>query len=129
MNNVFRNTVSFLKQNLEALIWVAVILYFFVSPVHTDSHFTICPLSLAGFEYCPGCGLGRSMILLLHGHILESLRMHPLSIFALAILTARIIIVFRNYEKRQKQLNTLNNQSDEEAKIRVNSSTENQSRI
>jgi hypothetical protein len=129
MNNVFRNTVSFLKQNLEALIWVAVILYFFVSPVHTDSHFTICPLSLAGFEYCPGCGLGRSMILLLHGHILESLRMHPLSIFALAILTARIIIVFRNYEKRQKQLNTLNNQSDEEAEIRVNSSTENRSRI
>jgi hypothetical protein len=117
MNNVIRNTFNFLKQNLEALIWVAVILYFIVSPVHTESHFTICPLSLAGFEYCPGCGLGRSMILLLHGHFLESLRMHPLSIFALAILTARIIIVFRNYDKRQKQLNTLNNHSDAEAEI------------
>jgi hypothetical protein len=93
----------FFKHNLEAFIWLAAIIYFAASPVHSGEHFTICPLSLAGFEYCPGCGLGRSIILLLHGHFIESFQMHPLAILAFLVLAARIVIVFRNYYKFQKQ--------------------------
>jgi hypothetical protein len=96
--------VKFLVHNLEAFIWIAAILYFAVSPLPSGEHFTICPLSLAGFEHCPGCGLGRSLILLLHGHVNESFTMHPLALFALIVLVLRIILVFRNYFRLQKQL-------------------------
>ena len=95
---------KFLIQNLEAFIWLSVIIYFAASPVQFGNHFTICPLNLAGFEHCPGCGLGRSMVLLLHGRISESISMHPLGIFALGIFTVRIYTVFSNYFNLQKHL-------------------------
>jgi hypothetical protein len=101
--------INFLRRNLEAFIWLAAILYFVASPVHSEGHFTICPLSLAGFQHCPGCGLGRAMILLLHGRFTESLGMHPLAPFALAVLVARIVIVFSNYFNFQKHLTASNN--------------------
>jgi hypothetical protein len=94
----------FLIHNLEAFIWLAVIIYFAASPVQFGNHFTICPLSLAGFEHCPGCGLGRSMVLLLHGRVAESISMHPLGIFALGMFTVRILTVFNNYFNLQKHL-------------------------
>lgn len=99
-----RRTGTFLTHNLEAFIWITAIVYFAVSPVQAGEHFTLCPLSLAGFEHCPGCGLGRSVILLLHGHVAESLQMHPLAILALAAFTTRIGIIFRNYFRFQKQI-------------------------
>jgi hypothetical protein len=98
------NARTFLTQNFEALVWLAVIIMFAVSPVHTGDHFTICPLSLAGFEHCPGCGLGRALILLLHGRLAESFEMHPLASLALGLFILRIVTVFRNYVKFQKQL-------------------------
>jgi hypothetical protein len=104
MSQRIQTAVRFLVQNLEAFIWIAAILYFAFSPVHSEGHFTICPLSLAGFQYCPGCGLGRSMVLLLHGYIAESLRMHPLALFALGVIVARIFIVFRNNIRFRKQM-------------------------
>jgi len=93
-----------LTQNLEAFIWLMVIVVFSVSPVQSGNHFTICPLSLAGFEHCPGCGLGRAMILLLHGRVAESIEMHPLAMFALGLLIIRIVTVFMNFVKFRKQL-------------------------
>jgi len=104
MGKAVKETGNFLIQNLEAFVWLAAILYFVWAPVHPESHFTICPLKLAGFSYCPGCGLGRSMILLLNGHIKESFTMHPLAFFALGVLIFRIAIVFRNYFQRRKYL-------------------------
>jgi len=100
---------NFVLRNLEAFIWLSVIVYFVMSPINAGSHFTICPLNLAGFEHCPGCGLGRSMILLLHGRIAESFTMHPLAIIALVVFSARIVIVFRNYFQFQKQIKTTMN--------------------
>jgi hypothetical protein len=100
----FKTARIFFAHNLEAFICITAIIYFALTPIHSGTHFTICPLSLAGFEYCPGCGLGRSMILLLHGQIADSIHMHPLSVFALGILVIRIVIVFINYFKFQKQI-------------------------
>jgi len=97
---------NFVLQNLEAFIWIAALLFFVVSPTDSAGHFTICPLKLAGFKYCPGCGLGRAMILLLHGKITESFSMHPLAIFALVVLVGRIIIVFRNHFSFRKRINS-----------------------
>jgi hypothetical protein len=109
MKREIQKPVTFLVQNLEAFIWLAVLVYFAISPVHASGHFTICPLSLAGFEYCPGCGLGRAIVLLLHGKIYESFNMHPLALFALIVLIARIVAVFRKYYLFRKQVSTLNN--------------------
>lgn len=100
----FKSFVKFIVQNLEAFIWIPAIIYFALSPLPSGAHFTICPLSLAGFEHCPGCGLGRALILLLHGQVSESICMHPLAIPALALFTARIVIVFKNYFNYQKQI-------------------------
>lgn len=96
----------FAVQNLEAFIWIAVIIGFAVSPVVDVNHFTLCPLKLVGFEHCPGCGLGRALILLLHGRIADSFNMHPLALFALPLFVYRIITVFRNYFRFTKQTYT-----------------------
>ena len=109
MKREIQKSLTFLVQNLEAFIWIAVLVYFVISPVHNAGHFTICPLNLAGFDYCPGCGLGRALVLLLHGRISESFSMHPLAVFALIVLIGRIAAVFRKYYVFRKQVSTLNN--------------------
>lgn len=105
MKNSRQKALSFVLQNSEAFVWMAVIMVFALSTVQTDAHFTICPLSIAGFENCPGCGLGRSMILLLHGRIADSFSMHPLGIFAFGVFVTRIVIVFRNYFHYKELIN------------------------
>ena len=97
MNKDFKSFGKFMAHNLEAFIWLSAIIYFAASPLPSGAHFTICPLSLAGFQHCPGCGLGRALILLLHGQVSESISMHPLAIPALALFATRIVIVFNNY--------------------------------
>jgi hypothetical protein len=78
-------------QNLELILWVVILILLFL-PMPAEQHFTLCPLQNAGFENCPGCGLGRSANFALHGEIVNSLRMHPLGIFAI------IVIIFRIFE-------------------------------
>jgi uncharacterized membrane protein len=92
------------QQNLEAIIWITVLLIFLFSPV-TNEHITLCPFKLAGIDHCPGCGMGRSLIMLLHGDFANSFLMHPLAIFALFILILRIVIVLRNSYLYHKRLN------------------------
>lgn len=94
----------FFLQHLEAVIWILVIVGFAISPIDTESHFTLCPLQLAGFVDCPGCGLGRSMILLLHGRIGDSMDMHPLGMPALIILSWRIVTVIHSAKQYRKML-------------------------
>lgn len=74
----------------EALIWIAgfIFLAFFSTPDQT--HFSICPIKNLGFDFCPGCGLGYSIVLLFHGHFLESFNTHPLGFFAVIIIIHRI---------------------------------------
>ncbi len=80
----------------EALIWFSgLVVLFLYQP--GDDHFSLCPLYNLGFEYCPGCGLGRSISHFLHGEISQSLRMHPLGIFAVFVLSLRIIKLLKQY--------------------------------
>src|SRR5690606_41481389 len=56
----------------EALFWaVALIALAFYQPA-AQNHFTLCPLSNLGFDFCPGCGLGKSIAWLFKGEILRS---------------------------------------------------------
>jgi hypothetical protein len=81
---------------LELLIWV---LAFFLLAMATpgDSHFTLCPLANLGWSWCPGCGLGRSIIHLLHGNFHQSFQQHWLAIPALAILISRTVQLSRQF--------------------------------
>jgi len=98
----FKSTILFISRNLEAIIWLTVLLIFLLSPIPTADHLVICPFRLAGFQHCPGCGLGTALIMLLHGHIADSIAMHPLALFALPLLIGRIYIVFLTNNKLQK---------------------------
>ena len=89
---------------VEALIWMAALIFLaLTAPVET-AHFTICPFSATGIDFCPGCGLGRSVSYVLHGEFTNSLSVHPLGIFALIVLFTRIISLIKmnwsNYGKR-----------------------------
>jgi|SRR5690606_15983230 len=82
-------TVRFSRLPLELLCWVmALILLYFSDP--GAHHFTLCPLENAGFNWCPGCGLGRSIALLMHGEVAASMAMHWLGIPAFLVLIHRI---------------------------------------
>jgi Protein of unknown function (DUF2752) len=85
---------------LEGIIWITALIYLalFVNPFET--HFTICPLANAGFEHCPGCGLGNSISLFFHGYFKESFNTHVLGIPALFIILHRIYSIIRfNFKK------------------------------
>lgn len=89
---------------LEGFIWIAALFYFafFVNPFET--HFTICPLANAGFEHCPGCGLGNSISLFFHGYFIESFNTHILGIPALLIILHRIYSIIKFNLKKQKTI-------------------------
>jgi hypothetical protein len=88
---------SFLTRTglVEALVWTVALIYLAIAiPTH-EAHFTACPLSAAGFSFCPGCGLGRSITFLFHGQLYNSFNMHWLGIPATAFIAWRIFYLFR----------------------------------
>lgn len=93
-----KQIIRFIYQNLELLIWVAAIIALFFSSAE-NHHYTLCPLDNLGFSYCPGCGLGRSVTLALHGKIIESLQMHPFGFLAIIVIFHRIIILSLSFIK------------------------------
>lgn len=89
---------------VEALIWIAALIFFALIEPAESTHFTLCPFSAMGIDFCPGCGLGRSVSYILHGDFTTSLSVHPLGIFALIVLSTRVISLIKinwsNYGKR-----------------------------
>ncbi|PWK67656.1 uncharacterized protein DUF2752 [Mucilaginibacter oryzae] len=61
-----------------------------------ESHFTLCPLKLMGIGWCPGCGLGHSIIYLLHGDVAASFNAHWLGIPAAIVIINRIWVLTRS---------------------------------
>lgn len=85
------NRAPFLKHfPLEAVAWLTALIFLAVYAPSRDTHFTLCPLATRGLDFCPGCGLGRSISCLFHGQVMESFNAHPLGIFAVIVLTLRI---------------------------------------
>lgn len=79
-----------LKFPIELIFWLAALLLLFILPL-SDNSISICPLYILGFDFCPGCGLGRSIQLLLHGQLSASFKMHPLGIITVPLLLYRVI--------------------------------------
>jgi hypothetical protein len=90
-------SLRFIKQlPVEGIVWfTGLIVLAFCEP--TQKHVSICPFYQLGFDFCPGCGLGRSISFLFHGEIIHSLTTHPLGIFAVIVLSYRIIQLSKNY--------------------------------
>jgi len=83
-----------LSRNFELVFWVTAMLCFALTIPSSTSHFTLCPLKLLGFNWCPGCGLGHAIIYLFHGQLAASVHAHWLGIPAVAIIFHRIAVLF-----------------------------------
>jgi len=98
---------------VELIFWIAaLVLLAAADPAHHQEgkHFTFCPLATLGLSWCPGCGLGRSITQLFHGHVRESLHYHWLGIPAVLIIGYRIMVLGRVQLKRE--INKNNKEKD-----------------
>jgi len=87
----FKNTLRhvYREPGFEPFIWIGAFIFLAIHNPYTQTDFTFCPFKNLGFNYCPGCGLGRSVSFLLHGDLIRSFRTHVLGIPATIILTFR----------------------------------------
>lgn len=103
MKNRILNITKFTTQNLELLMWIgALVSLIFVNPYQTD-HFTLCIFNQMGIDFCPGCGIGRSITMIYHGNFADSFRMHPLGIFALVVIFYRILTLLPKHKLNLKR--------------------------
>ncbi len=91
----------------EAFLWTAGLIALALHDPDTRTHLALCPLYRAGFDFCPGCGLGRSISYLLHGDIALSLSTHPLGLFALIVLSYRIVQLLRHRTPVYRNMNNI----------------------
>jgi hypothetical protein len=84
----------FLKY-FELVFWVAAIIALGICNPSSATHYTLCPLKLLGFKWCPGCGLGHSIAFLLHGDIKSSFHAHWFGIPAFFIIVYRVYDLVR----------------------------------
>lgn len=88
----------------EALMWLIGLFFLITINPYETQHFTLCPYKNLGIDFCPGCGLGRSISFFYHFNFLRSIKTHPLGIFAFAIIIYRIIyLIKRKYFHKTKK--------------------------
>jgi len=81
--------VGFLQRHSELVAWTTGLLLLALADP-TKHHFTLCIWHHLGFDFCPGCGLGRSVAYLFRLDLVASWQQHPLGIFAIIVLFVRI---------------------------------------
>jgi hypothetical protein len=77
----------------ELVFWIAGLTCLAFTNPTGQAHFSLCPLKLLGFKWCPGCGLGHSISFLFRGDIKSSFQAHWLGIPALIIILYRIYVL------------------------------------
>lgn len=82
----YKKSCEIFKNDFKG-IWgggLAFLAYSFIANTFLDRY---CPLTLVSGLPCPACGMTRASVLLLKGHFIDALIMHPmvLSFFALFI--------------------------------------------
>lgn len=88
---------------LELIFWILALMLLATANPHTH-HFSLCPLANVGVNWCPGCGLGRSISALFSGEIRESLNFHWFGIPALLVIVYRIVTLSTLTIKRKFNL-------------------------
>lgn len=91
---------------LELLFWVIALVLLATTNVQ-QHHFTLCPLANLGFEdWCPGCGLGRSISHVFHGQLTQSFKEHWFGLPALIIILYRVYTLIMKKEDKILTRNT-----------------------
>ncbi len=85
----------------EAWIWTAGLVFLALND--SSGSWSVCPLHNFGIDFCPGCGLGRSVSHLFHGEWAAAWSVHPLGYAAVPVLAVRSYTLFK------KSLNNNNN--------------------
>ena len=86
---------------LEPIVWLGGLAMLGILGSTSGTHVSICPFALAGLDFCPGCGLGRSIALLLHGELVRSFEAHWLGLPATVILVGRSLnLAVRNWKQQ-----------------------------
>jgi len=93
----FHPMVSFLP--FEAIAWLGGLITLALLDPHAG-HYSFCVFRQLGIPYCPGCGLGHSISLLLHGDVAGSWEAHPLGIAAATILLSRSCVLLTRSAQR-----------------------------
>lgn len=94
--------INILMKNIEVICWVGAIVFLALT-TPGENHFTLCPIAAMGFDFCPGCDLGHSVSLLLHGEFVASFKCHPLGLVALIMLTWRsATLINQNFQTQNK---------------------------
>lgn len=95
--SIFRRAKELMaKFPFEAGIWISGLIYLSTITPTDDAHFSICLLNILGLDFCPGCGLGKSVSYLFHGDVLSSFNSHPLGLFAIVVIGFRIYTLLKN---------------------------------
>jgi len=84
---------KFFTDNFELIFWASAMVALAVSDP-AKPHFSLCPLKLMGFTWCPGCGLGHAISYLFRGDLRSSFHAHWLGIPALIIIFYRMLVLF-----------------------------------
>ncbi len=97
MQNLLK-IISLIK--LEMLIWISAIGFLLLINPYNQDHHSLCFFKNLGIEFCPGCGLGRSISLIFRGDLSGSFQMHPLGIPVLAMILMRVTKLIRDLKRR-----------------------------
>ncbi len=87
--------IKFLSNHLEIpVLGFGLILLAFMDPA--SSGYSFCLFDLAGFDYCPGEGLGHSIAYTFNGEFVKAFNAHLMGPAAIVIILFRIIHLVYN---------------------------------
>ncbi len=94
---------KYLHKYFEMIVWMAALIAIaFVNPAQHG--FSFCVFKMAGFTWCPGCGLTHAMSYAMHGNFAASFKEHVFGIPALLIISHRIVVLGTTNFKTHKSL-------------------------
>ena len=88
---------------ITALAYIIVCLWL-ISVKEGQTTITVCPSKLIYHIPCPGCGVTRATLLLLKGHVADSLTMNPNCLFAIIFLCTYPILLLLSVIRRKPYL-------------------------
>ncbi len=91
----------------EAAMWVCGLLAMAIADPTAPALLETCLLKAAGFQFCPGCGLGHAVAYLARGEILLSFQSHAFAPIVVGVILHRVFVLYREVcFKRNKPAET-----------------------
>jgi hypothetical protein len=93
---------KYLNKNFE---WIALAAGLFLLAIMSpyDSGQSFCLLESAGYDFCPGDGLGHSIAFFFRGEFQNSLQAHFMGIPAVMILSTRVLFLLnKNFNQNER---------------------------